>query len=76
MDMGHDIERDNLSGNVDALLSYATKVTQLKDAIHKKAKINIDQAQAKDKIYYDKKHADTRVRNSVVESIGIWLPGI
>ena len=42
-------------------MTHARAVTKLKDDIHSKAKKNIDNAQEKDKIYYDRKHADKRV---------------
>ncbi len=60
--MSDTIECD-LGEDPDALLTYATKTSKLKDAIHQKANnfINIDEAQEKDKVYYDRKHADTRV---------------
>ena len=41
--------------NTDAILSYVAKITALKDAIYKKAKVNIGKVQEYKK-YYNKKH--------------------
>ncbi len=49
------------SWDISAIMSHARAVTKLKDDIHSKAKKNIDNAQEKDKMYYDRKHADKRV---------------
>ena len=43
------------------LLEHAEMMTRLKDKIYEKAKVNIDEAQKKDKQYYDRKHADPKV---------------
>ena len=53
----------DLSLDTDAILSYAAKITALKDAIYK-AKVNIDKAQEEYKKYYDKMHGDTRVNDN------------
>lgn len=37
-------------------------MAELKEKIHAKAKLNNEHAQDKDKIYYDKKHADPRYK--------------
>lgn len=37
-------------------------MAELKEKIHAKAKLNNKHAQDKDKIYYDKKHADPRYK--------------
>ena len=50
--------------DTDAILSYVAKITALKDAIYKKAKVHIDKAQEEYKKYYDKKHGDTRVNDN------------
>ncbi|XP_064389722.1 uncharacterized protein LOC135337662 [Halichondria panicea] len=49
------------SWDISAIMTHARAVTKLKDDIHSKAKKNIDNAQEKDKMYYDRKHADKRV---------------
>ena len=43
---------------------YVAKITALRDAIYKKAKVNIDKAQEEYKKYYDKKHRDIRVNDN------------
>ncbi len=46
----------------------------LQDDIHSKAKKNIDNAQEKDKMYYDRKHADKKVsREGISVYEHAWL---
>ena len=45
----------------DKLFEHAEMMTALKEKIYEKAKSNIDEAQRKDKFYYDKKHSDPKV---------------
>lgn len=40
------------------LLEHAERMTRLKDKIYEKAKVNINEAQKKDKQCYDHKHSD------------------
>ena len=42
------------SWDISAIMTHARAVTKLKDDIHSKAKKNIDNAQEKDKMYYDR----------------------
>ena len=51
----------NDSWDPDVILHHAAKMTQVKNAIHEKARVNIGEAQKRDKLYYDRKHADNRV---------------
>ena len=46
----------------ETLLEHAKKMFELKQSIHQKAATNITEAQRKDKLYYDKKHSDSRVK--------------
>ena len=64
----------------DELLEYAEKMGQLKERIFEKAKANIDEAQKKDKQYYDRKHSNPEVRyitvyiySCTVVSLFHWL---
>ena len=59
-----------LEWSEDEVLECAQKMVSMKKKIHQKAKENIDAKQAKDKEYYDHKHADPKVTNSsiIVES--------
>ena len=59
-----DARNADQSLDTDAILSYAAKITALKDAIYKKAKINIDKAQEEYKKYYNKKYGDIRVNDN------------
>ena len=59
-----DARNADQSFDTDAILSYAAKTTALKDAIYKKAKVNIDKAQEEYKKYYNKKHRDIRVNDN------------
>ena len=63
LEVGNDAQNADQSLDTDAILTYAARITALKDAIYKKAKVNIDKAQEEYKKYYDKKHGDTRVRD-------------
>ena len=58
-----DARNADQSLDTDAILSYVAKITALKDAIYKKAKVNIGKAQEYKK-YYDKKHGDIRVNDN------------
>ena len=49
--------------NADDIIEEAQKMAKLKQTIHQKAKINIDNKREKDKKYYDQKHADPQVCN-------------
>ena len=42
-----DARNADQSLDTDTIISYAAKITALKDAIYKKAKVNIDKAQEK-----------------------------
>lgn len=46
------------------MLDCAQQMISVKKKIYQKAKDNIDSKQAKDKEYYDRKHADPKVTNS------------
>ncbi len=48
--------------DTDTLLQQADMMAQLKEKIFQKAKSKIDEVQRKDKLYYDQKHSDQRVR--------------
>ena len=50
--------------DTEDIVKQAEKMAKLKHKIHAKAKLNIDAAQEKDKMYYDKKHADPKVCSS------------
>ena len=50
--------------DTEDIVQQAAKMAKLKHKIHAKAKLNIDAAQEKDKMYYDKKHADPKVCTS------------
>ncbi len=52
---------DEPDWDADALLQHADMMASLKERTFSKAKANIDEAQKKDKLYYDLKHADHRV---------------
>ena len=47
--------------SADDVLECAQTMMTLKKKIHERAKENIDAKQAKDKEYYDRKHADPKV---------------
>ena len=42
------------------LLEHAEMMTRLKEKIYEKVKVNTDEAQRKDKLYYDRKHSDPK----------------
>ena len=50
------------------LMSYWSRMTQLKENIYSKKKVNIDKAQEKYKHYYDRKHINREVRGIEVLS--------
>ena len=45
----------------DEIAKHASMMSKVKEVIHSKAKRNIDDAQKKDKLYYDSKHASSEV---------------
>lgn len=53
---------DPVEWDPDKLFEHAEKMTALKEKIYEKAKSNIDEAQRKDKFYYDQKHSDPKVK--------------
>ena len=48
--------------SADDVLECAQNMMTLKKKIHERAKGNINAKQAKDKEYYDRKHADPKVK--------------
>ena len=52
---------DESSMDVDAIVEQAQKMQEVRKAITDTVKTNIDSAQRKDKMYYDRKHHDPRV---------------
>ena len=52
---------DPLGWNSDQLFEHVKQMVQVKEKVFEKAKKNIDEAQRKDKLYYDQKHADPKV---------------
>ena len=46
-------EGDSMEWDPQKLLEHAEMMTRLKEKIYEKAKVNIDEAQRKDKLYYD-----------------------
>lgn len=57
-------DAEELEWSVDDVLDCAQQMISVKKRIYQKAKNNIDLKQAKDKEYYDCKHADPKVTNS------------
>lgn len=53
-------EGDSMEWDPQKLLEHAEMMTRLKEKIYEKAKVNIDEAQRKDKLYYDRKHSDPK----------------
>ena len=53
---------DVLEWSADDVLKCAQQMMTLKKKINERAKENIDAKQAKDKEYYDRKHADPKVK--------------
>ena len=51
----------NPDWDAELLLKHSEVMSRLKAKIFEKAKANIDDAQKKDKEYYDMKHSDPRV---------------
>lgn len=47
--------------DTELVLSYAEKMSKVKEKMFQKVKKNIDEAQKKDKHYYDKKHSNPMV---------------
>ena len=47
--------------DTELVLSYAEKMSKFKEKMFQKVKKNIDEAQKKDKHYYDKKHSNPMV---------------
>ena len=60
--LAEDISDTEHEWDTDDIVQQAEKMAELKQKIHAKAKVNIDHAQEKDKMYYDRKHADPKVR--------------
>lgn len=56
---------DETSMDVDAIVEQAQKMQEVRKAITETVKTNIDSAQQKDKMYYDRKHYDPRVTIAV-----------
>ena len=54
-------ENGILEWDPDELLHHAQPMSQLKKKSYETAKVNIDAAQARDKIYYDLKCGDSKV---------------
>ena len=54
---------EELEWSVDDVMDCAQQMISMKKRIYQKAKDNIDSKQAKDKEYYDRKHADPKVTN-------------
>ena len=52
--------------DAEEIIQQAQKMQQLKENIKERVKSNIDKAQEKDKLYYDRKHADPRVRKITI----------
>ena len=58
-------EGDPVEWDPEKLFEHSEMMTQLKKKIYDTAKSNIDEAQRKDKYYYDQKHADPKVIHNV-----------
>ena len=62
-----DSEDDELKCSASEILENADRMMEVKKTVHQKAKENIHHKQAKDKEYYDHKHANPKVGSSMCQ---------